>query len=113
MFEKRLRTYRAIRYAPKETLLDPVVEVRRICKLTQPLLQHHVQTPQLSQPPQGARNYYSFEARDRDIYMQCESISLSRGIPFLVRAVVGPFVNGLSRDKLTFNFESTRRHLTQ
>jgi len=58
-------------------------------------------------------NYCPFEARDRDIYMQCESISLSRGIPFLVRAFVGPFVNGLPRDKLTFNFESTRRYLTQ
>ena len=45
--------------------------------------------------------------------MQCESISLSRGIPFLVRAFVGPFVNGLPRDKLTFNFESTRRYLTR
>ena len=58
-------------------------------------------------------NYCPFEARDRDIYMQCESISLSRGIPFLVRAVVGPFVNGHPRDKLTFNLESTRKYLTQ
>ena len=58
-------------------------------------------------------NYCSFEALDGDIYMQCESISLSHGIPFLVRAFVGPFVNGLPRDKLTSNLEATRRHLTQ
>ena len=58
-------------------------------------------------------NDCSFEARDGDIYMQCESISLSRGIPFLVRPFVGPFVNGLPRDKLTSNLDATRRHLTQ
>ena len=58
-------------------------------------------------------DYCSFEARDGDIYVQCEPISLSRGIPFLVRAFVGPFVNGLPRDTLAYNLESTRRHLTQ
>ena len=81
----------------------------------------HPDTPDEREKPEGNdrgtmwrfNNYCSFEARDRDIYMQCESISLSRGIPFLVRAFVGPFVNGLPRDKLTFNFESTRRYLTQ
>ena len=81
----------------------------------------HPDTPDEREKPEGNdrgtmwrfNNYCPFEARDRDIYMQCESISLSRGIPFLVRAFVGPFVNGLPRDKLTFNFESTRRYHTQ
>ena len=81
MFEKRLRTYRAIGYAPEETLLDPVVEVRRICKWTRPMLQHYACYAEIYSPD--------------------------------VRAFVGPFVNGLPRDKLTFNFESTRRYLTQ
>ena len=57
-------------------------------------------------------NYCSFEARDGDIYMQCESISLSRGIPLLVRAFVGPFVNGLPREKLTSTLDGTRKYLT-
>jgi hypothetical protein len=43
--------------------------------------------------------------------MQCESISLSRGIPWIARAFVGPTINGLSRDKLIFSLEATRRHL--
>ena len=81
----------------------------------------HPDTPDEREKPEGTdrgtmwrfNNYCSFEARDGDIYMQCESISLSRGIPFLVRAFVGPFVNGLPRDKLTFNLGATRRHLTQ
>ena len=58
-------------------------------------------------------NYCSFEARDGDIYMQCESISLSRGIPFFVSPFVGPFVNGVPREKLTSTLDATRRHLTQ
>ena len=81
----------------------------------------HPDTPDAREKPEGNdrgtmwrfNNYCSFEARNGDIYMQCESISLSRGIPFLVRAFVGPFVNGLPRDKLTSNLEATRRHLTQ
>ena len=51
--------------------------------------------------------------RGGDIYMQCESISLSRGIPFIAKLFVGPIINGLPRDKLTFNLEAMRRHLTQ
>jgi hypothetical protein len=81
----------------------------------------HPDTPDEREKPEGDdrgtmwrfNNYCSFEAREGDIYMQCESISLSRGIPFMVRAFVGPFVNGLPRDKLTFNLESTRSRLTQ
>ena len=78
-------------------------------------------TPDEREKPEGNdwgamwrfNSYCSFQARDHDVYMQCESISRSRGVPFFVRAFVGPFVNGLSRDKLTVNLESTRRHLTR
>ena len=57
-------------------------------------------------------NYCSFEARDGDVYMQCESITLSRGIPFLLSAFLRPFVNGVPREKLTSTLDATRRHLT-
>ena len=78
-------------------------------------------TPEEREKPEGNdrgtmwrfNNYCSFEARDDDLYMQCESISLSRGIPFLLRAIVGPFVNGLPKNKLTSNLEATRRQLTK
>ena len=58
-------------------------------------------------------NYCSFEERDGDIYMQCESITLSRGIPFFLSVFLRPFVNGVPREKLTSTLEATRRHLTQ
>ena len=81
----------------------------------------HPDTPDEREKPEGNdrgtmwrfNNYCSFEARDGDIYMQCESISLSRGIPFIAKLFVGPIINGLPRDKLTFNLEATRRYLMQ
>ena len=81
----------------------------------------HPDTPDERDKPEGNdrgtmwrfNNYCSFEARDGDIYMQCESITLSRGIPFIARLFVGPIINGLPRDKLTSTLEATRRHLTQ
>ena len=57
-------------------------------------------------------NYCSFEARGSHVFMQCESISLSRGIPFLLGAFVRPFVDGLPREKLTATLDATRRSLT-
>ncbi len=58
-------------------------------------------------------NYCSFEERDDDIYMQCESITLSRRIPFFLSVFLRPFINGVPREKLTSTLEATRRHLTQ
>ena len=56
--------------------------------------------------------YCSFEQRETDTFMQCESISLSRGIPFMLGALIKPFVTGIPRETLTFTLESARRHLT-
>jgi hypothetical protein len=44
--------------------------------------------------------------------MQCESVSLSRGIPFMLGALIKPFVTGIPRETLTFTLEAARRHLT-
>jgi hypothetical protein len=56
--------------------------------------------------------YCSFEQRQSDTYMQCESVSLSRGIPFMLGALIKPFVTGITRETLTFTLEAARRHLT-
>jgi hypothetical protein len=56
--------------------------------------------------------YCSFEQRQADTVMQCESVSLSRGIPFMLGALIKPFVTGIPRETLTFTLESVRRHLT-
>ena len=54
----------------------------------------------------------SFEQRDADTYMQCEVVSLSRGMPFLLSAFIKPFVSGIPKETLSFTLESGRGHLT-
>ena len=81
----------------------------------------HPDTPEEREKPVGNDrgymwrfyNYCSFEYRDTDTYMQCESIALSLHLPFFVNVFVAPFVNGFSKDKMTFTLEATRTHLTQ
>ncbi len=57
-------------------------------------------------------NYCSFEERDEGTLMQCESITLTRGIPFLLGVVVRPFVTGVPPEKLMVTLEAARRRLT-
>ena len=56
--------------------------------------------------------YWRFLERDGGVYLQCESISLTRGIPIGLGWVVGPFVNSLPRESLEFTMETTRKALT-
>jgi hypothetical protein len=55
--------------------------------------------------------YWRLRARDGGLYIQCESVSLSRGIPIGLGWVVGPFVTSIPRESLTFTLETTRRQL--
>jgi hypothetical protein len=55
--------------------------------------------------------YWRFLSRDGGTYIQCESITLSRSIPILLRWIVAPFVTGIPRDSLTFTLEGTRKAL--
>jgi len=55
--------------------------------------------------------YWRLQARDGGLYVQCESVSLSRGIPFGLGWIVGPFVTSIPRESLTFTLETTQRHL--
>jgi hypothetical protein len=52
--------------------------------------------------------YWRFLERDAGTYIQCESITLSRGIPFALKWLIGPFVTGIPRESLTFTLERTR-----
>jgi hypothetical protein len=52
--------------------------------------------------------YWRFLERDAGTYVQCESITLSRGIPFALKWLIGPFVTGIPRESLTFTLERTR-----
>jgi len=51
--------------------------------------------------------YWSYEERDGGLYMQIESVSLTRSIPSGLGWVVGPFVNSVPRESLEFTLRST------
>jgi hypothetical protein len=52
--------------------------------------------------------YWRFLQRDGGTYVQCESISLTRGIPLGLRWLVGPFVTSIPRESLEFTLKTTR-----
>ena len=55
--------------------------------------------------------YWRLLARDGGVYIHCESVSLSRGIPVGFGWIVGPFVTSIPRESLTFTLDTTRRQL--
>ena len=55
--------------------------------------------------------YWRLLARDGGLYIHCESVSLSRGIPLGFGWIVGPFVTSIPRESLTFTLETTRKQL--
>ena len=80
----------------------------------------HPDTPDEREKPVGSdrgflwrlNTYCSFAERESDTYMQCESVSLTRGIPFILSAFIRPFVTGIPKDTLTFTLAAARRYLT-
>lgn len=57
--------------------------------------------------------YWRFLERDGGVYVQCESISLTRGIPIGLGWLVGPFVTSIPRESLVFTLETTRTTLAR
>jgi hypothetical protein len=55
--------------------------------------------------------YWRLLERDGGTYMQCESVSLTRGIPTGFGWLVGPFVTSIPRESLAFTLETTRGRL--
>jgi hypothetical protein len=58
-------------------------------------------------------SYWRLLERDGGVYVECESISLSRDIPFGFGWVVKPFVTSLPKDSLSFTLETTRKVLAK
>jgi hypothetical protein len=56
-------------------------------------------------------SYWRFEERDGGVYIECESISLTRDIPFMVSWIVKPFVTDIPKESLQMTMGSTRRAL--
>jgi hypothetical protein len=76
-------------------------------------------TPEEQEKPVGRdggylwrlNTYWRLMARDGGVYVQCESISLTRGIPIGLGWIVGPFVTSIPRETLTFTLDTTRTRL--
>lgn len=57
--------------------------------------------------------YWRFLEREGGTYVQCEAISLTRGIPTGFGWLIGPFVTSIPRESLAFTLETTRRTLAR
>jgi hypothetical protein len=52
--------------------------------------------------------YWSYEERDGGLYLQIESISLSRSIPLGLGWALRPYVESVPRESLEFTLRSAR-----
>jgi hypothetical protein len=67
--------------------------------------------PGRDQPPLDGllwrlNTYWSYEERDGGLYIQIESVSLTRSIPRGLGWMVGPFVEGVPREELEFTLRA-------
>jgi len=56
--------------------------------------------------------YWRFEQMGDGVLIECESVSLSRSVPFVVRPIVGPIANRIARESLERTLKSLRGYLT-
>ncbi|MGE3404444.1 MAG: hypothetical protein AB7K63_17770 [Vicinamibacterales bacterium] len=55
--------------------------------------------------------YWRFVERDGGTYVQCESLTLTRGIPTGLGWLIRPFITSIPRESLVFTLEKTREAL--
>jgi phosphatidylglycerophosphate synthase len=59
----------------------------------------------------GLRAWWRYEAVPGGVVIECESVSLSRAVPLVVRPVVGPLVTRVARESMTRTLTSLRNTL--
>jgi hypothetical protein len=59
----------------------------------------------------GLNTYWRFLERDGGTYIQCESVTLSRDVPFALRWLIAPFVTQVPKESLTFMLERAKAEL--
>jgi hypothetical protein len=57
--------------------------------------------------------YWRFEEKDGGTYIESQSISLTRDIPTRLGWMIGPYVNSVPRESLTFTLDRTRSAILQ
>jgi hypothetical protein len=60
---------------------------------------------------QRLNNYWSYEERDAGLYLQIESISMSRAIPLGLEWMIRGYVESIPRDSLEFTLNAVRKAL--
>ena len=78
-------------------------------------------TPQEHEKPVGNdngflwrfNNYCGLELRNGGTYMQCETVSLSRDVPFGLGWFIRPFITGIPKESLEFTLNAMRTALTK
>jgi hypothetical protein len=76
-------------------------------------------TPQEKAKPAGEENgfmwnlntYWRFLERDGGTYIQCESLTLSRDVPFALAWIIRPIVTQMPKESLTFTMAKVREAL--
>jgi len=58
-------------------------------------------------------SYWRLLERDGGTYVQCESISLTRGLPPIIGRLISPFVTSIPRESLEFTLTTTRNALAK
>jgi hypothetical protein len=79
----------------------------------------HPDTPEEREKPVGddggflwrLNSYWRLVERDGGVYVQCETLSLTRSIPFGLQWIVGPFVTSVPRELLSFTLVTSRAAL--
>lgn len=61
----------------------------------------------------GMETWWRFQEKDGGVYVQSEVVSLTRDIPTGLAWMIGPFVNSIPRETLTFTLEATRKAVLQ
>jgi hypothetical protein len=56
-------------------------------------------------------SYWRFEQKNGGVYVECESISLTRDVPTIAKPLVGPFIKGIPKESLQMTMGSTRSAL--
>lgn len=57
--------------------------------------------------------YWFFEERDGGVYIACESVTLTRDIPFALKKLLGPVINEMPGDSIRTSLTQTRKAATR
>ncbi len=57
-------------------------------------------------------SYWRYSAVDGGVLVECESLTLSRSIPAILRVFIGRLINSAARESMDRTLESMRTRLT-